>query len=197
MKICFTLDDVIRAKTLQFGKIYKKYADKDINLESLDFSTNNYEKIFGFKTRNEYNKFLYEDYAFEIFSEAQVCEKMLDKKLNLWLLELQDDDEEIEVSISNPGEFNASIGYTCFFLSKIATRVRSMFFPLDSNDIWKNCDVLITADPKLLSSKPDGKISVRIETDYNKNCNADYSYAKLSEFLDDKEIVKKIKKTNE
>ena len=46
MKICLTLDDVLRNKTVQLGKIYKKYINPDIDLESLDFSTNNYEDIF-------------------------------------------------------------------------------------------------------------------------------------------------------
>lgn len=197
MKICLTLDDVLRNKTVQLGKIYKKYINPDIDLETLDFSTNNYEEIFGFKSRKEFNKFLYEDYVFEIFGEATACEKTLDKKLNLWLLEQENNDDlqnKLQVSISNPREFNASIGCTCFFLSKMATRIREMFFPADSNDIWEKCDVLITADPGLLKSKPEGKTSIKISNDYNEDCEADYTYDSLANFLIDKDIIPNLDK---
>ena len=70
MRLTFTIDDVLRNKTVQFGKIYKKYIDPDIDLESLDFSTNDYERIFNFESRKEYEKFLYEDFVFEILAEA-------------------------------------------------------------------------------------------------------------------------------
>ena len=49
MKLCLTLDDVLRNKTVQLGKIYKKYIKPTIDLETLDFSTNNYEDIFEFE----------------------------------------------------------------------------------------------------------------------------------------------------
>ena len=71
----------------------------------------------------------------------------------------------------------------------MATRIRNIFFPADSSEIWDRCDVLITADPNLLNNKPEGKTSIRIENDYNKDCEADYSYSSLSEFLLDKEII--------
>lgn len=192
MRLTFTIDDVLRNKTVQFGKIYKKYIDPDIDLESLDFSTNDYERIFNFESRKEYEKFLYEDFVFEIFAEASACEKTLDKKLNLWLIEQENNDDledELKVAITNPMEFNASIGYTYFFLSKMATRVREIFLPTDSSEIWERSDVLVTADPKLLQNKPEGKTVIKIENDYNKNLEADYTFSSLSDFLLDKEII--------
>lgn len=195
MKLCFTIDDVIRAKTAQFGKMYKKYVNPEIDLEALDLSTDELFKVFGFKTKEEYNKFLYEDYTFEVFAEAPVTEKMVDKNFNNWLLALNYNEEikePIEVLWANPREFNISIGFTHFFLSQIATRVRKTIFPADYSDIWKECDVLVTADPKLINEKPEGKICVKIEMPYNKECNADITYAKLSELITDAEFFKKI-----
>ena len=192
MRLTFTLDDVLRNKTVQIGKIYKKYIDPDIDLESLDFSTNNYEKIFNFESRKEYEKFLYEDFVFEIFAEATACEKTLDKKLNLWLIEQENNEDlqdELKIAFSNPMEFNASIGYTYFFLSKMATRIREVFLPSDSSEIWKRSDVLVTADPKLIQSKPEGKTVIKIENDYNRNLTADYTFNSLADFLQDKEIL--------
>jgi len=199
MKICITLDDVLRAKTSQFGKIYKKHINPDIDLETLDFSSGDLCKIFNFKNKKEYETFLYVDYVFDIFAEAITCEKMLDKKLNLWLLGLDDNEdlcEPVELMLSNTMEFNASIGFTYFFISKTATRIREVFLPSDSSEIWDKCDVLITADTKLLKNKPQNKVVVKIETDYNKECDADFTYDKLSSFLEDKEILNKIQKLN-
>ena len=197
MRICITLDDVLRAKTYQFGKIYKKNINPSIQLETLDMSSGDLCEIFGFKKRKEYNKFLYEDYVFEIFGEANTSEKGVDKKLNLWLLQMADNDdldEPVELLLSNPMEFNASIGCSYFFVSILATRIREVHFPADSQKIWDLCDVLITADKKLLDNKPEGKKSIKIETDYNADSTADYTYEKLSDFLDDEEIINKLQK---
>lgn len=195
MKICITLDDVIRAKTKQIGKIYQKNINKEIELDTLDFSTTDYWKIFGFQSEKDYITFLYQDYAFEIFGEASAVEKMLDKKLNLWHLALNHNKEirdKVELCLANPMEFNNSIGFTYFFLSKIATRIREVYLPSDSLSIWDKCDALITADPKLLNNKPKNKIAIKIEMPYNEECEADYTYKGLSNFLDDTEIIQKL-----
>lgn len=195
MRICITLDDVLRAKTYQFGKIYKKYIDPSIQLETLDMSSGDLCSIFKFKNKKEFEKFLYEDYGFEIFGEAGVTEKGVDKKLILWqlgLAENDDLDEPVELLLANPMEFNASIGFSYFFISKLATRIREVHFPSDSQKIWELCDVLITADPKLLENKPDGKIAVKIKTDYNTDSKYDFEYDKLSNFIEDEEIIEKL-----
>ena len=196
MKICFTLDDVIRAKTRQFGKILAKsrgleedaYADTEI-------STNNLGQVFGFENSKEYQEFLYKDYPFEVFAEAPVMERMLDKRFNLWTLDIENKEgcEDIEFMLANPFEFNASIGYTCFFLSQIAPRIRDFYFPKNSSDIWNRCDVLVTADPKLLAEKPEGKKSVKIEAPYNKDSEADLTYESLSKLIEDEEFTEKLR----
>ena len=63
---------------------------------------------------------------------------------------------------------------------------------MNSSPIWDKCDVLITAEPKLLENKPEGKIAIKIEMPYNKECQSDYTYSKLSEFLDDNNIIEKL-----
>jgi hypothetical protein len=198
MRICITLDDVIRAKTRQFGKILaKSKGEKDGALSGVEVTTNDLCEVFGFESRGEYNKFLYEDYPFEVFAEAPVMERMLDKKLNLWILGLLNEEgwSDTEFILANPYEFNTSIGYTCFFLSQIATRVREFYFPADSSKIWDKCDVLITADPKLLAEKPEGKIAIKIDTSYNKDSECDYSYESLTKLIEDNDVKEKFRKS--
>lgn len=196
MKICFTLDDVIRAKTRQFGKILAKSRglDEDAYADT-EISTNNLGQVFGFEDNKEYQEFLYKDYPFEVFAEAPVMERMLDKRFNLWTLDIENKEgcEDIEFMLANPFEFNASIGYTCFFLSQIATRIRDFYFPKNSSDIWNRCDVLVTADPKLLAEKPEGKKSVKIEAPYNKDSEADLTYESLSKLIEDEEFTEKLR----
>ena len=195
MKICITLDDVLRGKTAQFGKIYKKYIDNDVDLDKIDISSGDLCKVFFNGDSKKYEKFLYEDYAFEIFSEAQPAEKMVDKNLILWHLDVAEDEDidyDVELMLGNAREFNASIGYTYFFISKMATRIREVYLPKDSLELWEKCDIMVTADPYLLQNKPEGKVSVKIETDYNKDDDADYTYGSLQKFIDDKDNFKKI-----
>lgn len=193
MRISFTLDDVLRAKTRQFGKIYKKaFGVDDEFLESRDFSTNDLCKVFEFPSKEKYNEFLYKDYPFEIFAEALPMERMLDKKFNLWTLKILDENPEVTFSLSNPYEFNASIGYTCFFLSQVATRIREFYFPADSAEIWDKCDILVTADPKLLKEKKEGKVSVKINAPYNKDVEADLEYESLEALISDEKFLEKV-----
>jgi hypothetical protein len=196
MKICFTLDDVIRAKTRQFGKILAKSRGLEEDAYSnTEITTNNLGKVFEFESTTDYQEFLYKDYPFEVFAEAPVMERMLDKRFNLWTLDIENKEgcEDIEFMLANPFEFNASIGYTCFFLSQIATRIREFYFPKNSSDIWNKCDVLVTADPKLLAEKPEGKKSVKIEAPYNKDSEADLTYESLSKLIEDEEFTEKLR----
>ena len=45
MKIAITLDDVIRNKSKQIIKIYKKYVDPDFDEDNVDLTTNDFQKI--------------------------------------------------------------------------------------------------------------------------------------------------------
>lgn len=195
MRICITLDDVIRAKTRQFAKIYNKFVDSSFEIDEDAMTTNDYCEVFNFESKKEYFTFLYTDYPFEIFGEADVVEKMLDKNLNLWHMAINNDveegEEKHELILANPFEFNASIGYTFFFLSKIATRVREIYLPSDSLTIWDKCDLLITADPKLIANKPEGKKCVKISMPYNAELETDMTYATLAELISDENFLLK------
>ena len=85
MKIAISLDDVIRAKSKSILKAYAK-KDEYFEADSVELLTNDFKKLLNFENDNEYYRFLYEDYVFEIFGEAEVTEKMVDKNLNLYLV---------------------------------------------------------------------------------------------------------------
>ena len=198
MKICFTIDDVIRNKTKAFIKAYNKDKGTEIDPDTFEATSSSLKDMFKFTSVKDFYRFLYDDYHFEIFGEAEQCTRMLDKKLNLWLINMHElayeEEKEIDFMWASPQEFNQSIGDTYFYLSKIATRIREVFFPREPLDIWKKCDVLVTADPLLITNKPEGKTVVKIEMPYNKEASADITYKNLEELLKDEEFITKIEK---
>lgn len=195
MKIAIDLNDVVRDYSNNFLKYYIEGYNRSFNLDEFEFWTNDMSALFPFKSKQSYNNFVYNDYAFELFGKCPTCYRGLEQDLNEWTeqtLKDLDINEEIDLIIVSPMEYGLSIGNTYFFLSKLGTKIREVYFPTDSITIWDKCDILITANPNLLDSKPDNKISIKIDTEYNKESGADYSYFSLSDFLKNKKNTEKL-----
>lgn len=200
MKIAIDLNDVVRDFTYNFLLYYVKGYNHQYDPEDFTETTNNMEVALPFKTSRAYEKFVYEDFSFELFGKCPTCTKRLTEQLNDWTeqtLKNIDSDEQIDVMFVSTMEYGASIGNTYFFLSKLGTKIREVYLPADSSTIWGRCDVLITANPDLLNSKPEGKTTIKINKDYNSECPADYSYETLSMFLTDEDIIEKLLENNE
>ena len=186
MKIAVDLNDVLRDYTANFGEYFKKGYDQDINLDGLEITTNDLSQVFPFKSRYDYEHFVYEDFAWELFAKCPSCDRGLGAAFSNWITKTItniDVNEEIEVVIVSPMEYGITIPATYWFISKLGCRAREIYLPTDSTTIWDKCDVLITANPNLLSEKPEGKKSVKIKTDYNIDCEADFEYNNMLEFL--------------
>ena len=200
MKIALDLNDVIRDYSDNFVKVYLMNYNHEFNLDDFELWSNNMQEVLEFKNEKAYQNFTYEDYAFDIFGKCDVCTRNLSVELNKWINSLGDYDldEPIEVIIVSPMEFGNSINYSYFFISKLGCQIREVYFPMDSMTIWDKCDVLITANPKLIESKPNGKITVKIEKDYNKDYQGDLNFKTLSSFITNEEntksLIEKIKK---
>ena len=48
-------------------------------------------------------------------------------------------------------------------------------------------DVLITANPKALAAKPEGKIAVKVNASYNKDSEADFEIDNIIDIFDNEE----------
>ena len=190
MRIAIDINDVIRDYTGQFIKFFQRTVDNDFEIEPKDVDEFDFSLIFPFNNRSEYEQFNYVDCAFEIYGRAETRDKLLAYKLNNWLQNtLREFEEEKipEVFFVSPLEIGLTIQSTYAFLAKIGTRVREVWFPIDSSKIWDRCDILITANPNLIKGKPEGKTVIKIETGYNKEADADYTFDSLSSLIDDKE----------
>lgn len=197
MTIAIDLNDVLRDFTMNFAKYYQRGYNHEFDYDELELWTNDPAVLFPFKSDNAFRKFAYEDFAYELYGACPTCEQRLSAIFEEWVTKTVaniDVDEPIDLIMVSPFEYGLSISSTMFFLSKIACRVRKVFMPVDSSEIWDKCDVLITANPQLLETKPEGKKTIKISKEYNVDNSADYTYLSFRAFAENPGITESIVK---
>jgi protein phosphatase-4 regulatory subunit 3 len=106
------------------------------------------------------------------------------------------EDEEIRIIFYSLDEVALTIQSTYFFLSKIGSRVRKVIFPKNLDEVWSECDVVITARNEFFEkNKPEGKKIVLINREFNNTHKdeADFNYNSLSDIIKDNNFFKNIK----
>jgi hypothetical protein len=192
MKIAIDLNDVIRDYSRNFVKYFKKGINNSIDEENINFYTNDMEVLLPFNNHEHYRRFVYEDFPFELYSKCPLVDNNLGRDLNEWV-EFDLLDEDIEVMIVSPMESDLTIQSTYSFLAKIGSRIREVYFPIDSSTIWDKCDILITANPRFFNNKKDNKKIIKISKEYNKEYTGDLTYETLRDVIKDNNFINKIK----
>jgi len=201
MKIGITIDGVVRDFITKFESVYDKYfpvelEDDKEEIEELperDIKTLDLLEYFEFSGgTEELNKFLYVDSSLEVFGHAGETKLNSVEHLNQ-LHNLIEDMGHTPIIISK--ELNNSKPATLFFLSKLSSKVNNIIFVRDFEKKWDHVDILITANPTTLDTKPSGKVGIKVINHYNKECDSDYTIIDLKELLDDKKILEKILNT--
>jgi len=114
-----------------------------------------------------YNRFMYEDYNFEIHGSAPVMYKQMDLHVEKFFSMYKDTVDFVILSQENW----FSIPPTLFFLSRIFSRFKEYRFVDDKQEMWDGIDVLITTDPEILDAgTPEGKELIKLQRPYNKDC---------------------------
>jgi hypothetical protein len=171
--------------TIEIIKDLKEPEDMPDDINPLDYQID--EKlgeapadIFLFKKPEEkhltakevYNRFMYEDYVFEIFASTPMMYKNMDLHVNQFYQKYKDFADFIIVSKENM----FSIPSTLSFLSKIRCRFSNYRFS-DTNsetintDMIQDLDILITTDPELLELTGNTKTKIiKLKRPYNENC---------------------------
>lgn len=192
MKIGIDINEVLRDFIGQLAYTYEKYiGEVDID----ENPVNSFELInhFKFETIDEMNKFLYLEASLEIFGHADQLHENLMSQFNMFLMDIKDE-EEHEIIITSK-EVAKSIPSTYFFLSKLGCRAEQIKFVQDYETIWDGVDLLITANPTALESKPNNKISLKINSSYNKESKSDFELDSILEFIKDNKLREKILNT--
>ena len=193
--------------TVEIIKELKEPDDMPENINPLDYQID--EKlgeapadIFLFKKIQEnkltakeiYNRFMYQDFLFEIHGAAPAMYNGMDLHVNNFLLKYKDSVDFVIVSKEN----QFSIPPTLFFLSKITSRFKNYSFVDNSNEKWKGIDILITTDPEILEKdSPWGKKIIKIKRPYNKNIKSCLlEVLQINDLTNNKEFEKIIKYKN-
>jgi 5'(3')-deoxyribonucleotidase len=191
-KIGVSLNEVLRDYVGQLAYTYDKYIGENSVTEE-DITNFNLIEFFKFDDINKFNTFLYLEAPLEIFGHADQMSDGLMNRFNTFLMDIKDDGEhEIEI-VSR--EIDKSIPSTYFFLSKTSCRIDKVRFVQDYASKWDGLDVLITANPQALEAKPSGKISVKVNTTYNKNVAADFEIDSILDFIKNEDLRTKILNT--
>ena len=194
-RIAIDINDVLRDYTRQFANMYKKVIDNSFDISYEEIDDYNFINIFPFNDEDGnsdmmlFNKFKYEDCAFEIYGRAEAMDRMLPADFNLWTQNTMrnfDDEKLPEIILFSPFEMNLSIQSTLSFLARFGVRIREIHFPVDSVKMWDKCDIMITANPNLLEAKPDGKVSIKVIAPYNKDAKGDYEFDSMMDIIHDK-----------
>ena len=188
-KIGITLNEVLRSFISQLSYTYEKYFDK-IDITEEDITNFNLHEFFKFEDINKFNSFLYLEAPLEIFGHADQMSDGLMNHFNDFLSEIEYDGEHQIELVSR--EVNKAIPATFFFLSKTGCRAENIRFVKTYKDKWDGVDVLITANPFALESKPNDKISVKVKAPYNTDVKADYEIDSLMDFMKNDELRNKI-----
>jgi hypothetical protein len=213
-KIGIEVNGVLRDTIEKFTQIYQKYLIDNNHNEfigqtfKIDISGNteeiiqsephNYEILsdvtsldltshFSFQNQDELYSFMYEDYTMELFGHAPSTELNTFNLLNEIYYDLRDNYDLTILS----DEIGKSKPATLFFLSKFGCLLEKIVFYSEStkNIIWDEIDILLTANPTLLLTKPVDKILIKFNTEYNKHIDSEYEINSLSEF---KGVLEKI-----
>ncbi len=192
MKIGITINEVLRDFIGQLNYTYSKYIEEtDITQE--DVTSFNLIEYFKFDDINQLNRFLYLEAPLEIFGHADQMSDGLMNHFNTFLMDTKDEGEHEIILISR--EVEKSIPSTLFFLSKTGCRATNIKFVSTYSEKWNDVDVLITANPQTLENKPNGKISVKVNTSYNKDTASDYEIDSILDFINNEELRDKILNT--
>lgn len=191
------LNHVVRNINKQIIKYYAKEYAPDVDLDDIDDREDVLKTFAKFDSKYERNNFLFIDYPYEIFGCANTMEKKLAVKITNWLTDISNiEDEDIRIIFYSMNEEAITIQSTFFFLSKIGTRVRKVVFPKSIEEVWEECDVVITARDEFFEKEiPEGKKVVLINRPFNKDCKdkAFLNYDNLTEIITDEEFFNKLK----
>ena len=197
-RIALDINDVLRDNLGQWISIYKEFVDGDFDIDANEIKTNDMSKILPFRSKEEFERFNYMEYAYELYGRA--APKLKPTKIVNWLqIDLREFEQGKmpEVILVSPMEMGVTIQSTLSFLVAVASRFREIYFPMDSATIWDRCDILITANPKFLKNIPNDKTVIKIEMPYNKDIECEHAFSSLEEMIDSRFINKLLSQMDE
>ena len=190
MRIGVEINGVLRDTLSKIEQTYQKFLiDKTDGIEYDDsfkyeikkpFDSLDLKKHFLFQNDEELYSFLYEEFPMEIFGHSPSSEYSTFNDLNEIYIRLRDKHDFIIIS----DEIGKSKPASLFFLSKFGCEFEKVKFysNITINSMWDEIDVLLTSNPDLLLEHPENKITIKYNTEYNKEIKSLYEINTIKEF---------------
>lgn len=181
-----SIDGVLRNLIEKFEYHYVDYYLDTDTEEADNFNymvnyplSNELDNNFTFQSKEEFNNFLYIDFALEIFGHAKCSYSQVFLDLNNLIFSSPD----LNITLIGMDEMGKSKSSTLFFLAKNGFNGNNIKFIKSTNikDEWKNCDIWITDNEKIIGNCPSNKKAIKFNTNYNKNLNNKLTINNLTE----------------
>lgn len=131
-----------------------------------------------FLNEEEFNDFMYSAYSFEINGRAHEIYPEATQDLNLLYKQLVDLKHTVTLVSQERGTSKQA---TLLFLAHNKFQGNNIKFLYDYSNIWELYDVIITANPLIILSKPANKLCLKITTPYNEHFETQHSFINLRE----------------
>jgi hypothetical protein len=135
---------------------------------------------FAFPSKEDLYSFMYEEYTMELFGHSPSTEMTTFNTLNDIYYDLREKYNLLIVS----DEIGKSKPATLFFLAKFGCLLEKVLFfsEITKENMWDEVDILITANPDLILKKPEDKLVIKFNTEYNKDVKCDFEISTLADF---------------
>lgn len=168
------VENVLKDEFLEDEKFSKMspheyVVDPETGKSPMDDDAFKAEKTF-MTAQQVFDKFLYEDYNFEIHGSAPKLYMNADVDLGVFMKRYSEYFDFVLFAKTKA----VSIPATLFFLSKMKVECKNVSFVYSNQEIYDQVDWILTTDPTIANEKPNDKIVVLLERLYNENTTADY-----------------------
>ena len=198
MRIAIDTNGVLRDTLGKAEQVYQKFFIDDYIKEegegdfeyklNLPVNSMNLIEHFVFPKIEDLYDFFYVDFPMNIFGHAASISGNTFNIVNEIYEDLRDDHE---ISIISD-EIQKSKPATLFFLSKYGCLVENINFysKITMDKVISDYDIIVTANPDILSDDSFKLLKVKFNTPYNQNIKSDYTITNLEEF---KELYEELK----
>lgn len=187
MRIGITLNEVVRGYIEQLQLTYEKYQVGESTILLPEEVTDITKLGEYFPIRKEdpvtdsLEAFIYTDCSMEILGSAPIIDPEFMEEFAEFFYDFNLFPNNKVTFISR--EFNRGINATLFFLAKTNIQTRNIEFIETYKGIWDNYDLIITADPTIIETKPEDKRVIKVEASYNKHLEAKETVSKASDIF--------------
>jgi len=194
--IGITIDEVLRDFLGHLSYVMAKIReDEEYVVTEDDVTDFDLVKHYKFESKEEMYNLFYKEASLEIFGHPDQLHDNIMGKLNTLYMDMIDEEEDVEFVIMSR-EVGRAIPATLFFLSKLECEIPNIKFFKSYEEMWEHADILITANPMALESKPEGKTAVKVKCSYNTEDEADFTIESLLDFISDEGLRQTIIENN-